>query len=162
MAHGDEEKRNVRDLTASGRARRGRHEEKGSTLSIFLPPQADWGLREELMARMCNLAEEIFKDRVGWDPAMVAMIGDVLQIDCDEHVYLSTSCLHDEHEYCQSETGLLGQKVPASCKFCKADCICPCHAKTPDREGLAKREEEEDDEQSAPDSPAGPVQAAAA
>ncbi|MGK5730210.1 hypothetical protein [Streptomyces sp. URMC 124] len=44
------------------------------------------------------------------------------------HQYLSTGCLHDEHGYCQSNTGLGGAKVPAKCKWCAAQCICPCHA----------------------------------
>jgi hypothetical protein len=47
------------------------------------------------------------------------------------HEYLSTSCLHGEHAYCQSTTGISGSimwaKTPASCKFCGAACICPCH-----------------------------------
>lgn len=54
------------------------------------------------------------------------------------HQYLSTSCLHatepgreDLHGYCQSQTGSNGEtqwaKTPASCKFCGASCICPCH-----------------------------------
>jgi hypothetical protein len=47
------------------------------------------------------------------------------------HEYLSTSCLHGEHGYCQSGTGSNGTtewaKTPASCKFCGASCICPCH-----------------------------------
>lgn len=47
------------------------------------------------------------------------------------HVYLSTSCLHDQHDYCQSNTGLAGAKKPKSCKFCPAGCICPCHKDQP-------------------------------
>jgi hypothetical protein len=43
------------------------------------------------------------------------------------HVYLSTSCLHGHHDYCQRERGLAGDKTPAVCKFCGAPCICPCH-----------------------------------
>lgn len=45
----------------------------------------------------------------------------------EEHVYLSTSCHHREHLYCQSSTGLAGSKTPASCKFCGVKCICMCH-----------------------------------
>jgi hypothetical protein len=41
------------------------------------------------------------------------------------HYYLSTSCLHGEHDYCQSHTGLSGAKTPSVCKFCGAICICP-------------------------------------
>lgn len=43
------------------------------------------------------------------------------------HRYLSTACLHGEHGYCQSDTGLSGAKVPASCKWCGAACTCSCH-----------------------------------
>lgn len=44
-----------------------------------------------------------------------------------EHVYLSTSCLHAEHGYCKGDTGAVGAKVPAQCKFCATPCVCPCH-----------------------------------
>lgn len=53
------------------------------------------------------------------------------------HVYLSTSCLHGDmvledgrtgHEYCRSEVGYRAKKIPSTCKFCGAACICPCHA----------------------------------
>ncbi|NUR04229.1 MAG: hypothetical protein HOY79_49335 [Streptomyces sp.] len=48
------------------------------------------------------------------------------------HRYLSTGCLHDQHDYCQSHTGLSGAKTPAQCKFCKAPCLCPCHQEPAD------------------------------
>jgi len=43
------------------------------------------------------------------------------------HVYLSTGCLHDEHDYCSNAAGIAGPKKPAQCKFCAAPCQCPCH-----------------------------------
>ncbi|GFE20089.1 hypothetical protein [Streptomyces nigrescens] len=46
------------------------------------------------------------------------------------HAYLSTGCLHGEHGYCQAHTGLSGAKTPAQCKFCGANCQCPCHRAT--------------------------------
>ena len=46
------------------------------------------------------------------------------------HAYLSTSCLHGEHGYCQSHTGLSGAKTPSQCKFCGSRCQCPCHRST--------------------------------
>ena len=46
------------------------------------------------------------------------------------HVYLSTSCLHNDHAYCQSMTGLNGAKRPGECKKCQAKCICGCHQQT--------------------------------
>lgn len=47
----------------------------------------------------------------------------------EQHDYLSTGCLHGEHEYCQNSTGAAGAKTPAECKFCKAPCRCACHQK---------------------------------
>lgn len=40
------------------------------------------------------------------------------------HHYLSTSCLHGDHDYCQSNTGLGGAKRPSRCKFCGTVCCC--------------------------------------
>lgn len=51
--------------------------------------------------------------------------------EAPRHYYLSTSCLHAQHEYCASTLGANGEtvwaKTPRSCKFCKAPCICVCH-----------------------------------
>lgn len=44
------------------------------------------------------------------------------------HVYLSTGCLHGDHDYCKSMTGLNGSKRPGECKHCGAKCTCGCHA----------------------------------
>lgn len=43
------------------------------------------------------------------------------------HIYLSTGCLHSEHDYCKGEAGLAGPKRPGECKFCRAACRCTCH-----------------------------------
>jgi hypothetical protein len=43
------------------------------------------------------------------------------------HVYLSTGCLHGQHDYCQADTGKSGAKTPSVCKWCPAKCVCPCH-----------------------------------
>lgn len=40
-----------------------------------------------------------------------------------EHLYLSTACLHGAHEHCRSTVDG-GVKVPATCKFCDAVCMC--------------------------------------
>lgn len=45
----------------------------------------------------------------------------------DPHVYLSTACRHERHDYCTAMVGLQGAKRPARCKFCDARCVCPCH-----------------------------------
>jgi hypothetical protein len=44
------------------------------------------------------------------------------------HAYLSTSCLHGEHDYCSAVVRPDGaMKTPATCKFCEAACRCSCH-----------------------------------
>lgn len=45
-----------------------------------------------------------------------------------EHWYLSTACLHKEHEACREE-----------CKFCPARCECACHYKEPLQQEIDKR-----------------------
>lgn len=58
------------------------------------------------------------------------------------HVYLSTACLHENHEHCQCGTNLQGdQKTPGTCKWCAAPCICPCHSgqMSPDQTRLYER-----------------------
>lgn len=49
----------------------------------------------------------------------------------DTHRYLSTACVHGQHDYCASMTGYQGEKRPATCKFCDAHCRCDCHTTTP-------------------------------
>lgn len=48
------------------------------------------------------------------------------------HVYHSTACLHEEHEYCKGDRGMAGRKRPAECKFCRSGCICDCHKEADD------------------------------
>ena len=43
------------------------------------------------------------------------------------HVYLSTGCLHGQHDYCAAMVGVQGEKRPGRCKWCDARCICSCH-----------------------------------
>ena len=59
-----------------------------------------------------------------------------LKSDGSTHIYFSTGCRHGDmvlpggrtgHEYCQGETGAVGAKTPAVCKFCAALCQCGCH-----------------------------------
>ena len=40
-----------------------------------------------------------------------------MRVNDDEHVYISTACLHEEHGRCRR-----------TCKFCAALCQCECHA----------------------------------
>jgi hypothetical protein len=39
------------------------------------------------------------------------------------HVYLSTGCLHGQHDYCRSNTGLS--------ELCETSCACRCHRDQP-------------------------------
>ena len=62
------------------------------------------------------------------------LCGLVLADECigdSVHRYLSTGCLHDQHDYCKGDTGMVGAKRPACCKFCDAPCICTCHVEAP-------------------------------
>ncbi len=44
------------------------------------------------------------------------------------HWYLSTSCLHDACEHCQSTASVHGgTKEPGQCKYCPARCRHRCH-----------------------------------
>lgn len=59
------------------------------------------------------------------------------------HVYTSTACIHQMHDYCvapvvnrdgsweiigPSYSANLGElKRPATCKFCDSQCECECH-----------------------------------
>lgn len=43
------------------------------------------------------------------------------------HRYLSTGCLHGDHDYCAARSGRAGAKHPQRCKFCSARCRCRCH-----------------------------------
>lgn len=49
----------------------------------------------------------------------------------EKHIYFSTSCLHDDHRYCQQQTGNMGLKNPSECKFCNRNCVCLCHDRAP-------------------------------
>lgn len=42
-----------------------------------------------------------------------------------DSLYLSTSCLHGDHDYCKNTVGRVGSKIPSRCKFCGALCVCP-------------------------------------
>lgn len=68
----------------------------------------------------------------------------------EHHTYWSTSCLHawmrdrldgdglhDDplHGHCGCAVGVNGPKEPHSCKWCDAQCICPCHVEEAKRGG---------------------------
>lgn len=64
-----------------------------------------------------------------WSNSIALLVPMEKPVSDFQHVYLSTGCLHGNHEYCKSMTGLNGAKRPGECKFCKAKCICACHPK---------------------------------
>lgn len=51
------------------------------------------------------------------DKEALLAVRHVLMMPGGQHVYVSTACLHNEHEKCR-----------ISCKFCESRCVCPdCH-----------------------------------
>jgi hypothetical protein len=65
----------------------------------------------------------------GYTPEMLQLAHQVIdQVhEGATHLYLSTGCLHGDHDHCQSMIGNNGLKRGAHCKFCDALCICGCH-----------------------------------
>lgn len=54
-------------------------------------------------------------------------LADVVRAVWDDgtHVYISTACLHGEHEHCRSTVNAAGgPKTPGTCKWCSAVCQC--------------------------------------
>jgi hypothetical protein len=76
--------------------------------------ESEWGLQAALMGAQALMANA----GLVCEPGM-------------SHVYLSTSCMHERHDYCASPVGSNGEtswiKVAGACKFCPARCICMCH-----------------------------------
>lgn len=106
----------------------------GFTISVYIPPEAPKETVDRLIDEIDKVVHgPLLEDRGQWDPFLHGRAGDVLQVDrdghdcCPPHVYLSTSCFHNDHNYCKSERGLIGNKTPAVCKFCSAPCVCMCH-----------------------------------
>lgn len=112
--------------------------ENGFTIGVFFPKEAPSTAVSRALDRITRLVQvELFNGGEDWDPLVVGYAGDVLSVAagcecCPPHIYLSTSCFHGDHNYCKRETGLLGNKIPGVCKFCKAPCICRCHRATDD------------------------------
>lgn len=108
--------------------------ESGFTLAVYFPAEAPKEMVDRVTDRVAELVYgELLENREGWDPFVFGHARDTMRVThdcecCPSHVYFSTSCFHGDHNYCQGETGLLGNKVPASCKFCGAPCTCVCHA----------------------------------
>jgi len=44
-----------------------------------------------------------------------------------EHDYLSTACFHELHEECGKQQHDRGDDGSPHCKWCDAECVCPCH-----------------------------------
>ncbi len=121
------------------------HAERGYTIGVYLPPQAPWETVEAALDVIVDHVHSLPGE--GWDGFVVGLAGDILGIDGEPefplpirpdgtHHYVSTGCRHGDmilpdgrtgHEYCQGETGAVGAKNPAQCKFCAAACTCICH-----------------------------------
>lgn len=82
---------------------------------------------------LADYCEEIAKER---DVLVAALAARTPQPPerTDEHVYLSTSCLHFDHGYCGDSEGYDAAgdpfpKRPGQCKWCCSPCVCECHVK---------------------------------
>jgi hypothetical protein len=65
--------------------------------------------------------------RIPWPARLLNLRAALVTLLTGHHAYIATGCLHGDHGYCDSMTGLSGQKRPAECKGCRAKCICPHH-----------------------------------
>jgi hypothetical protein len=83
---------------------------------------ADLYYREWLITGLCGDCQDAMEE------AGKRAEAEALEDASTNHVYLSTVCLHGEHEYCRANTGAAGTKIPAVCKWCSAPCQCECHA----------------------------------
>lgn len=121
------------------------HARRGYTVGVFFPPEAPWEAVEAVMDRIFEVAGDAQgPEGGGWDAFAVGLAGDQLGIDADlpdgTHIYMSTSCLHGDHEHCKAMVGVNGDKRPGRCKFCDAVCRCPvCKHDVPGHEDHAQR-----------------------
>lgn len=77
-------------------------------------------LREKVEARLAGTGKEDQLDEIVANIARIAFEG--------HNIYLSTACLHGQHDYCNVTTRADGTpKQPAQCKFCPSKCVCDCH-----------------------------------
>jgi hypothetical protein len=105
------------------------HARRGYTLAVFFPPESPWEVVEAAFDRFAEAFMLQGDEGGGWDTFVVGLAGDQLGIEADvpdgTHIYMSTSCLHGDHEHCKAMTGVNGAKRPGRCKFCDAVCRCP-------------------------------------
>lgn len=88
-----------------------------------------WPVVERLARRVLASAPPAVTPVAESDPDSAPPV----QASTAPHVYLSTACLHGRHEYCACDVRwLTGEKTPHTCKWCPAQCICPCHAEVVD------------------------------
>ncbi len=86
-------------------------------------------LREDLR----NAVPGGLRDRY-LDPARLAEVVMAVLQDPGRHRYLSTGCLHGDHDHCNCAWTRDGQpKTPGVCKFCAAPCECGCHRPATDK-----------------------------
>lgn len=73
-------------------------------------------------SRVHGVTESVYADIEALAAVIVAVV-----VCGEKHAYLSTGCLHGNHDYCKNTEGRAGTKRPAECKFCQAPCLCSCH-----------------------------------
>ncbi|MFH9426040.1 hypothetical protein [Streptomyces sp. NPDC017529] len=95
-----------------------------------------WTVTAQLPPSRPDPVETAVAHSTGWNDAMDTIQCALAAAETvpSPHRYLSTGCLHGEHGYCQSHTGLCGAKTPAVCKWCKSPCQCLCHRAAPAEE----------------------------
>lgn len=89
---------------------------------------------EDLVTGGDDLDEMLAEGWLDFDFASVYHGRLLLTADPGVHAYISTACLHGDHDYCNSTVRRNDEqkKVPAQCKTCEASCLCPiCHREEP-------------------------------
>lgn len=65
-------------------------------------------------------------EQIGWSMRWLILRAAVLTLVTGTHHYVSTGCVHGNHEHCRSAINAAGgSKAPGTCKFCPATCGCP-------------------------------------
>jgi hypothetical protein len=90
-----------------------------------------------LLAEFADPGDEIFAVMcVGWVAADLGQEA-ARRLGRHRHHYLSTACLHGHHNDCDIDTRRYDGtwKHGATCKYCRAPCVCPHHKQGEHTEG---------------------------
>jgi hypothetical protein len=90
-----------------------------------------------LLSRFADPADEILAAFcVAWTGADLGQ-RIIRHLDRHRHHYLSTACLHGIHDDCDIDTRRYDgtRKTAATCKYCRAPCVCPHHKQGEHTEG---------------------------